>query len=192
MVQVHAAAGAQSRRNGGGTVAGGGMMDFGTGGGGNLLGQGVQKGFPAFHTVGLADKVHRPGRQCVEDPQVQGRHQDNRQRMGWQQLLEEVDAVGPRHFDVQGHDIRLELLDFIQSVVGVDGVAHDLQIGAAGEAAHNHGPGNGGVIHHQYPNFVLRGIHIPFLFPSRILTFCDIRTEPPSGTGDFGSGTPSG
>ncbi len=124
----------------------------------DLLGQCGDKDL-VLARLRLAHEVHRTGGQGVEYPQVQGGHQDHRQRILGQQLLEKLHSVHARHLDVGSDDVRLDLRHLGQGVHSVERRAHDLDPGTLGQPLCNHRPGQNGVIHHQNANCFIHGPH---------------------------------
>ncbi len=65
------------------------------------------------------------------------------------ELLQERYAVEPGHFDIEGHDIRLEGNDLVAGGIGVVGGTDHLDLGILFEAVREHPPGDSGVIDDQ-------------------------------------------
>ena len=115
----------------------------------DLLGQGGQKGISALVGLRLADKIHCAGRQGVKYPQVEGRHQDDRNGVSGQQLLQEIKAAFAGHLYIQRHHIGLEAGQLVFGIQGVDSIARHLDQRVGGKAGDQQIAGHDGIIHHH-------------------------------------------
>ena len=68
------------------------------------------------------------------------------------QLAQEGESVHARHFNVQHHDIRSELHDFVARHVGVGRGSDNLNVLFAAQFRGEHLPHDGRVVYDQYAN----------------------------------------
>ena len=98
-----------------------------TGGRNHFLGEGSDKGL-ILTGLRFADKVHRSGGQCVKHPQIQGGHQNYRQRNHWEQLFQKFQTVHPWHFYIQSHDVGLKFIDLGPGILCVKAGGNHLDL----------------------------------------------------------------
>ena len=104
--------------------------------------------------IRLGHKIKRAQRQGLQRDRSSlravGTHHDDRQAVAAHDFLEHVDAAHARHFQIEGHDLGLQLFDFSEAEISVHGGAHHLDRTVGLQNLWNQLPHERGIVHHQY------------------------------------------
>jgi len=76
-------------------------------------------------------------------------HHHDRHRQQPHHLFEEVQPVHPGHFDVEGHDVRVQRLDRGSGLERIGGLADHQELRVVAQGVADHGAHGGAIIHHQ-------------------------------------------
>ena len=88
----------------------------------------------------------------------QGRHHHHRHRPETHQLFQELDAVHPRHLDVEGQNVGREHLDLVAGDDRVDGGADHFEFGVGRENVGQQLADDRRIIDDQHPDAARRGV----------------------------------
>ena len=100
----------------------------------DFIGQRFDKPVVSFSSIRLSHKIHRTNCHCIKNTQIQRRNQNNRNWMNRQDFLDKINAVHPRHFYIQRHNIRIEDRELFAGVHCVERLPYHFNIGISRQA----------------------------------------------------------
>ncbi len=89
----------------------------------------------------------------VEHDAVDGTYDKHRQRVLRHEFFQKFDAVHPRHFYIEGHNIGVELENFIARLIGVVRGADHLDGGILGDFVGDEGARKQRIVHDENAYF---------------------------------------